>query len=154
VLAVDVFGPLYLIQAVVPQMRARRSGQIINVSSLLALRSLPRVGGYAAAKAAIERLTEALRMEVLDSGIAVTSVRPGTTRTSFFQQRLGRGRERWKPRGVAPETVARTIVRAAQHEPRVAYVTLQDRLQVLGAALVPGLTDRVLARLMLWRDED
>ncbi|NJO83170.1 MAG: SDR family NAD(P)-dependent oxidoreductase, partial [Blastochloris sp.] len=100
VLAVDLFGPLYAIQAAVPYMRQRQRGQIINVSSVLAVQPLPGVGGYAAAKAALESMSAALRMELLPSGIAVTIVRPGRTRTAFAARRLGRGRERWRPRGV------------------------------------------------------
>jgi short-subunit dehydrogenase len=152
VLAVNLLGPLALIQAALPVMHAQRRGQIINVSSLLAQHAMPRVGGYAASKAALERLSEALRMELRGSGIAVTVVRPGTTRTPFFTRRLGHEQQRWRPRGVPPERVAHTLLRAARTEPRLTYVTLQDRMALLGAALAPGLVETILARLPIWHE--
>ncbi|HJZ49318.1 MAG TPA: SDR family NAD(P)-dependent oxidoreductase, partial [Roseiflexaceae bacterium] len=88
-LAVDLLGPLVLTQAALPHMRRRGSGQLIYISSVVGLRALPYLGGYAAAKAALDRLTEALRVELRGSGIAVTLVRPGTTSTAFSQHRLG-----------------------------------------------------------------
>src|SRR5262245_49500680 len=125
-LAVDLLGPLALTQAALPHMRQRGRGQLIYISSVVGLRSLPYLGGYAAAKAALDRLTEALRVELRGSGIAVTLVRPGTTSTAFSQHRLGSGRERRRinARPVTPERVAQAILKAAIHEPRVAFVTL------------------------------
>jgi Short-chain dehydrogenases of various substrate specificities len=152
--AVDLFGPLYTIQAALPHMQRQGAGQIINVSSVVALRALPYLGGYAAAKAALERLTEALRTELYDSPIAVSLVRPGTTETSFSSQRLGKGSEqrRVSNKGVSPEVVAQTILRTARREPLVSYVTWRDRLQVLLAAVAPRITDRLLANSFAWQE--
>ncbi len=151
---VDVLGPLYAIQAVVPHMTSRRHGQIINVSSVLAAQPVPGIGGYAAGKAALETLSTTLRMELASANVAVTTVRPSTTRTSFAGRRLGSGgRERWRPTGVTPEAVASTLLRAARHEPRVAYVTLGDRLQVWLSGSMPALVEMVLARLTIWTDD-
>ncbi|HEX9374270.1 MAG TPA: SDR family NAD(P)-dependent oxidoreductase [Roseiflexaceae bacterium] len=63
-LSVDLFGPLALTQAALPHMRRRGRGQLIYVSSVVGLRALPYLGGYAAAKAALDRLTESLRVEL------------------------------------------------------------------------------------------
>jgi short-subunit dehydrogenase len=154
-LAVDLFGPLALTQAALPHMRRRGRGQLIFISSVVGLRALPYLGGYAAAKAALDRLTESLRVELRGSGVAVTLVRPGTTSTGFAQRRLGDGREHRRVRGRAasPEQVARTILRAALHEPRVAYVSWADRLQVLASLLAPALADRLLGRAFTWEPE-
>jgi short-subunit dehydrogenase len=151
-LAVDVLGPLWLTQAALPHMRARGHGQLIYVSSVVGLRALPYLGGYAAAKAALDRLTEALRVELRGSGIAVTLIRPGTTRTGFAERRLGGGRERRRvsARASTPEHVARAILRAAEHEPRVAYTGWADRLTILLSLLAPRLTDRMLGRAFEW----
>lgn len=154
-LEVDLLGPLHLIQAVVPLMRRQGRGLIINVSSVLAAQPLPYLGGYAGAKAALERMSEALRMELQGSGVRVSVVRPGTTQTAFNQRRLGRGSEqrRLAPRGVPPEAVARCIVRAAQREPRIAYVRLADRMALLAAALFPAVVERALGRAIGWQAE-
>jgi NAD(P)-dependent dehydrogenase (short-subunit alcohol dehydrogenase family) len=151
-LAVDLLGPLYGAQAALPAMRARGRGQLIFVSSVVGVRALPYIGGYAAAKGALDRLAEALRVELLGSGIAVTVVRPGTTRTAFKQNRLGHSGEQRRLRlgGVPPERVAEVILRAARREPRDAFVTLGDRLALLASALAPRLVDRVLARTFKW----
>lgn len=156
ILAVDLFGPLYTIQAAVPVMRRQGRGHIINVSSVLGLQALPYLGGYAAAKAALDRMTEALRMELRGSGIAVTLVRPGTTQTRFSAHRLGRGSEhrRSETVGVAPALVAQTLVAAAQREPREAYVTRADRIRLWLASLAPGLTEMALARAFQWKSAD
>jgi len=154
-IAVDLLGPLHLIQAVVPGMRERRFGQIINVSTVLAEQPLPYLGGYAAAKAALERVSEALRMELRGSGVRVTVLRPGTTRTGFRERRLGSGGERRRvsSRGVPPEAAARALLRAARKEPRTAYVTLGDRLSLLAARLLPGPVEALLARAITWESE-
>src|SRR5262245_19247585 len=155
-LAVDLFGPLALTQAVLPHMRKRGRGQLIYVSSVVGLRALPYLGGYAAAKAALDRLTESLRVELRGSGIAVTLVRPGTTRTGFREHRLGSGRERRRvnARAATPEQVAQAILRAAEREPRVAYVSWGDRLTVLLSLLAPRLADWMLGRSFEWEQPD
>lgn len=156
VLSVNLLGPIYTIQAVVPHMRQRRQGQIINVSSVLGAYALPYAGGYAASKGALDRLTEALRMELLGSGIHVSLVRPGTTRTEFGSRRLGHGAEKrlFSPGGVAPEKVAQTLLYVAQRHPRLAYVSMGDRLRLLITALFPGLVERLLPWVLKWTSEE
>lgn len=154
-LAVDLLGPLRLAQAAIPAMRRQGQGQIINVSSVLAAQPLPYLGGYAAAKAALERASEAMRMELRGSGVTVSVLRPGTTRTEFSRRRLGRGSERRRvaPRGVPPEAVAAALLRVARREPRLAYVTLGDRLTMIAARLAPGLVEAALARAISWESD-
>lgn len=150
-LAINLYSPLRLIQAALPALQHAR-GQVVLVSSVVGLRALPYLSAYAASKAALDRLSEGLRVELRASGVAVTLVRPGTTQTEFGQHRLGQGQERrrFSPRGVAPERVAQTILRAVQRRPRVAYVTLADRLQVLLSLCLPGLADRLLGAAFRW----
>lgn len=150
-LAVNLFGPLALAQASLPSLQ-RQGGRLIFVSSVVGLRALPYLGGYAAAKAALDRLTESLRVELRGTGVSVTLVRPGTTRTSFSSHRLGHGRERRSAgtRAATPEQVAEAIVRAARRGPRIAYVTRIDQLVAWAGLLLPGLTDRLLARSFAW----
>jgi NAD(P)-dependent dehydrogenase (short-subunit alcohol dehydrogenase family) len=151
-LAVNLFGPLWLMQAAAPLMRAQGRGQIINVSTVLAEQPLPYLGGYAAAKAALERLSETLRMELRGTGVRVTVVRPGSTRTEFRARRLGAGGERRRiaPRAVPPEAVARVILRAARREPLRAYVTLGDRMAIWAARMLPGPVEALLSRAITW----
>ncbi len=144
---VNVIGPLRCIQVALPYMP--RGGRVINVSSVLGKRAIPKVGGYCATKFALNALSEALRVEAAGRGITVTSVYPGTTRTAFREnsRRTGDEKRGWRPRGVPPERVAEKIARAAEKGGREVYVTLPDRLFVAGTTLLPGLTDRVLRAL-------
>jgi NAD(P)-dependent dehydrogenase (short-subunit alcohol dehydrogenase family) len=81
--ATNFFGPVALIQAVLPGMRRRHSGTIVNISSAGA-RSCPvGTGHYAASKAALEALTAVLRKEVQPLGITVMAVEPGAFRTDY-----------------------------------------------------------------------
>jgi NAD(P)-dependent dehydrogenase (short-subunit alcohol dehydrogenase family) len=78
-----VFGPANLIRAVLPHMRERRSGAIVQLSSQAGRYSFPGVGVYSATKFALEGLSEALALEVAPLGIRVLVVEPGPFRTSF-----------------------------------------------------------------------
>lgn len=84
----NVTGVIRAVQAVLPVMRRQRSGLIINISSIAAEAGLPYRGAYSASKAAVERLTEALRLELAPFGVQATSVQPGGTRTDINKNRL------------------------------------------------------------------
>jgi NAD(P)-dependent dehydrogenase (short-subunit alcohol dehydrogenase family) len=82
------FGTVAMIKAVLPGMRARRSGAIVNISSIGVQLTPVGSGYYSAAKAAIEGLSGALRGEVAPLGISVTVVEPGAFRTDFAGRSL------------------------------------------------------------------
>ena len=75
---VNYFGALYATQAVLPRMRARHSGRIIQISSMGGVVALPTMGSYHATKWALEALSQALAGEVAEHGIHVTLVEPLT----------------------------------------------------------------------------
>jgi NAD(P)-dependent dehydrogenase (short-subunit alcohol dehydrogenase family) len=84
----NLFGAVAMIQAVLPGMRARRSGAIVNVSSIGARIAHAGSGYYAASKAALEAMSSALAKEVGPLGISVTAVEPGAFRTDFAGRSL------------------------------------------------------------------
>ena len=84
----NFFGPIALIQAVLPEMRARREGAIVNVSSIGAVRTGAASGYYASTKAALELMSEGLNAEVKPLGIKVMIVEPGAFRTHFYDSSL------------------------------------------------------------------
>jgi len=80
---INVFGTSRMIHAVLPGMRARRRGVVVNVSSIAGLRPFPAVGYYNASKFAVEGLSGALRLEVEPLGIKVIVVEPSDFRTDW-----------------------------------------------------------------------
>jgi NAD(P)-dependent dehydrogenase (short-subunit alcohol dehydrogenase family) len=93
---VNVFGPVAMMKAVLPYMRRRRAGRILNVTSMGGLITFPGVSFYHGSKFALEGISEALGKEVKDFGIHVTAVEPGAFRTDW----AGRSLER-APRSIA-----------------------------------------------------
>lgn len=91
--ATHVYGPVALIKAVLPGMRARRSGAIVNVSSIGARISPVGSGYYSAAKSALEGITRSLRGEVAPLGITAMVVEPGGFRTDFAGRSLTQSAE-------------------------------------------------------------
>ena len=73
----NLFGPIEVMKAVLPQMRSQKSGLIINITSIAGYMGLPYRGIYSASKGALELITEAMRMEVKSFGIHITNVAPG-----------------------------------------------------------------------------
>jgi NAD(P)-dependent dehydrogenase (short-subunit alcohol dehydrogenase family) len=84
----NVFGLIAVTRAVLPGMRARRRGHIVNISSIGGLVGLPGIGFYNASKFAVEGLSEALAKEVEPLGIKVTVVEPGPFRTDWAGRSL------------------------------------------------------------------
>ncbi|HBS04352.1 MAG TPA: NAD(P)-dependent oxidoreductase [Leptospiraceae bacterium] len=83
VMELNLMAPYQLTKAVLPDMISRKSGQIINISSVAGLNGFKGGGAYAASKFALNGFTESLREDVKEFGIAVTAVCPGGVRTEF-----------------------------------------------------------------------
>ena len=81
-------GPLRVMKAVLPQMRKQKSGLIINITSIAGYMGLPYRGIYSATKSALGVMTEALRMEVKDYGVAITNLAPGDFATNIAAGRF------------------------------------------------------------------
>ena len=79
----NFFGPIEVMKAVLPQMRAQQSGLIINITSIAGYMGLPYRGIYSASKGALEIVTEAISMEVKGFGINVVNVAPGDFATNI-----------------------------------------------------------------------
>jgi len=84
----NFFGPIEVMKAVLPQMRAQKSGLIINITSIAGYMGLPYRGIYSASKGALELITESLSMEVKPFGINITNVAPGDYATNIAAGRF------------------------------------------------------------------
>jgi len=83
--AVNLFGAIWCLQAVLPSMRKQKSGLIINISSTSGLIGSPLLGGYCASKFALEGLSECLAMELEKYHVKVKVVEPGLLKSSFIK---------------------------------------------------------------------
>lgn len=112
----NYLGAFHCTRAALPQMLSRRSGTIVNVSSITGLMGFSRMSAYCASKFALTGFTEALRDEVIGKGVRVALVCPGTTDTEFFVK-AERGKMPGASRlmlAVGPDRVARAVCNAAE----------------------------------------
>lgn len=145
----NVQAVLALTQAALPALRAG-GGQIVNVSSIVSQRPLPRGAFYAGTKAMVNYLSRGLRMELRGSGIVVTTVYPGYTQSEFHLATLGGQRPPGRYRGVPAERVARAIVHAIEREKQEVYVTWLDWAFTHANRLFPRVLDRLLPPIIDW----
>jgi len=118
-LGVNLWGPIYALHFLLPQMIARGSGHIINISSWIGLLGQPANGAYSASKFGILGLSEALRAELERFGIGVTVVCPGIVQTNIFKAVKVKG---FTPEvtkmpgylGTTPEGAAKKILHAVK----------------------------------------
>ena len=110
VLAVNLRGTVLCAQAVLSSMTERGSGAIINISSMLARRSVPGWAAYSASKAAVERFTVSLAEEVRGSGIAVNCLLPAATVDTEGLSYLTRASETDKADWATTEPMERAVV--------------------------------------------
>jgi short-subunit dehydrogenase len=142
----NVFGVLHFLQAVVPGMIERRSGLIIQISSLNGFCAVPLAGAYCASKFALEAMSQSLRLELHRHHVRVLVVRPGVTNTEFFDRaKHFREINPFPLRHVMPADVAAAkIVRAAARGRRELVLTAEGKALWWLKKLSPALTDRIL----------
>jgi len=137
---VNVFGLIDVTRAVLPYMRQKKHGRIINVSSISGRFGFPGLAPYSASKHAVEGFSESLRLEMLPFGIHVMLIEPGSYRTSIWEKSIAQVQknphsayrqqmqkimgmvENIQAEAPAPDEVVATIVHAATTErPRFRY---------------------------------
>ncbi len=144
----NVTGLLNVTRAVVPGMVERGRGHVINIGSIAGRETYPNGAVYCASKAAVDRITKGLRMDLLGSGVRVSTVDPGMVETEFSIVRFGGDSDRASRvyEGMTPLTaddVAETVVWVADRPSHV---------QVADVVLLP--TDQASPTLVARRDHD
>jgi 2-dehydro-3-deoxy-L-rhamnonate dehydrogenase (NAD+) len=86
VMAVNLHGPFYLCRAIIPHMRARGYGRIVNIASVAGKEGNPNMAAYSASKAALIGLTKSIAKEVAGEGICINAVTPAVIRTKILEQ--------------------------------------------------------------------
>lgn len=143
---VNVFGPLRLIRAALPHLRAQGSGHIVNVTSIAGRAPMAGSGAYAAAKAAMEGLSQSLAQEVAPLGLRVTAIAPGGFRTDFLSDHSIRRS------AAGTDAYARTVGAALAHLDAVAGRQLGDPARAATAILAAVDADAPPLRLLLGTD--
>jgi short-subunit dehydrogenase len=148
----NFFVPLALTQLVAPHMRERRSGVIVNVSSVAGKVTLPWLTLYSASKYALCSLTDGLRMELKKDGIHTIGVCPGYVKTGFQDHALGGDPPakiaRSKQFAITPEQCAQAIARGVERGARTVMAPRSGWLLVLAERLFPSLVDGQMAAIL------
>lgn len=150
------WGPLNTIMAVLPSMRQRKSGRIVNISSIGGKVSVPHLVPYSASKFALVGLSKGLRAELMKDGIKVTTVCPGLMRTGSPRNADFKGQHRFEYAWfsisdalplltVSAEHAARQVVRACRQGQAELVISVPAKIAVLFDALFPEVMSQMLA---------
>ena len=153
---IHFWGPLNTILNVLPSMRRRKQGRIVNISSIGGKISVPHLVPYSASKFALVGLSEGLRAELLNEGIYVTTVCPGLMRTGSPRNADFKGQHRAEYAwfsiadslplvSIEAERAARQIIDACCKGQAELVISLQAKLAVVFHGLFPGLTSDLLS---------
>lgn len=169
---VNVFGLVGLTQLLLPAMRKRRRGSIVNVSSIAGHFVTPGAGWYGASKHALEGISDAMRMELHQFGLKVVLIEPGLIRTGFeavtsdamtsegrhitwglMMRQVAAGWAEGYRRGSEPDVVARTIQAALEaSDPLPRYRCGRESEAVIVQKLIPTrLWDALIRQRMIGR---
>src|SRR5262245_52356584 len=136
-LRTNLLGPIYAIEAVLPEMLARRSGHLVGISSVASFKGLPGAAAYCASKAGLNAYLESLRITLRSKKIAVTTICPGFIRTDMTAKNT---KMIWV---LEPDVAARKIVRAIARRKKV--YSFPKRMRWL-IELTRWLPDKFMAR--------
>jgi short-subunit dehydrogenase len=147
----NFFAPLAMTQLVVPHMRARRSGMLVNVGSIGGKVVLPWLTLYSVTKSALGALTEGQRIELMRDGVRTMLVCPGYVKTGFQKNvRAGQAPEKvQKARrfAITPEQCAEAIRRGVERDARTVVTPRSGWLLVLAMRLFPAIVEARMASL-------
>jgi short-subunit dehydrogenase len=138
---VNLIAPARLIRTVLPQMKARESGQIVNIGSVLGAVNYPHFAAYSSAKAGLRSLSECIRRELGKSSIVVTHVAPRAVRTAFNDEIVNRFLDLAKMRADEPAKIAERIAQAIVERRKDVTIGAAERVYSRLNALFPRLVD-------------
>ena len=145
VIGVNVSSVYFLTQAVAPWMRATGGGSIVNIASVHSFASWPECGVYAASKGAVLALTRSLALELIDWGIRVNAIAPGTTDTRMVRDGLSEKTAEAELKAEAATIPLGRLGQADEIAAAVAFLASGDSSFAVGACLLVdgGMTARL-----------
>lgn len=141
---VNLVAPARLAQAVLPGMKARGRGQIANVGSIFGSINFAHFATYSSSKAGLRALSQALRRELIQTGVGVTYVAPRAVRTPLNSDAVNAWAKLTGMTMDEPEAIARRIVRAIRDGRKDVYLGFPEALFVRLNGFAPGLIDGAL----------
>jgi NAD(P)-dependent dehydrogenase (short-subunit alcohol dehydrogenase family) len=149
---VNFYGPLALIQAVIPGMKRAGLGQIVNLSTTMGRRAFPGKVSYCVTKFALNALTEGLRLELAPFGINVMMVSPGPTESNLYQTTTRHGNLKigfdQTVKRQDPAKIAKKIIRGIKRRSRTVIQWTPSEALVRVNGLFPRLVDLVLSKVI------
>jgi 3-hydroxybutyrate dehydrogenase len=121
ILAINLSSAFHLIKAVVPQMKARRFGRILNIASAHGLTASPYKSAYVAAKHGMVGLTRAVALELAEFGITANTICPGYVKTPLVEAQIA---DQAKAHGIPPEQVVREVM--LKHQALKEFVKVEE----------------------------
>ncbi len=143
---INTLAPIALINAVLPHMIERRSGHLVNVGSIFGSIGFPCFASYSASKFALRGFSEALRLELVGSGISVTYVAPRFTRTGLNGSAATRMANALRMNQDEPNEVARQVMVAIGRGRADSYFGWPEKLFVRVNSIFPRLVDKSLMK--------
>jgi len=143
---VNTLAPIAMVNAVLPHMLQQRKGRIVNVGSIFGSIGFPCFASYSASKFALRGFSEALRRELVGSGVGVTYVAPRFTRTAFNRSVVARMADALKMPQDEPESVAASVISSIERDEHDRYLGWPEKLFVRINSLLPRLVDTSLMK--------
>ena len=151
VFEVNVFGVVRTIRPFLPAMVGKGRGRILIVSSAVGKRGTPHYAAYSGSKFALHGMADALRPELLGTGVSVGIVCPSSTTTEFSDRKLHAGPPQVNVRlqKHSAESVAKALLRMARSTRREMVLSPEAKLMTVLNWLSPGLLDWILAKTLV-----
>ncbi len=153
---VNLLGVMHVTHALLPHMLARRSGHIINMSSIAGWIAAPSYAVYAATKFGVRAFTDALRRELAPFGIHVSGIYPGPAETEFGRHTgdhpMKNSRLRKYFRSMTSESVARHVISLARRPRRAVIIPWYYRIPIFGERHMPWLIDWIVVTWLTKRN--
>lgn len=140
----NLLAPIVLAQAVIPGMKAKGNGHIVNIGSMVAEIPMPFLSGYVASKAGLKGFSESIRREVSNDGILVTHINPRAIRTEMNRGAMAEFNSKTHASQDSPEWVAKQIFNAIRSGTERKSLGRPERLFALIHALLPKLMDKAM----------